>query len=250
MEPKEAKAIRKRLEVFEGINGRPLEKAMRHQSHLLFTWMDKLIRNNKILDEVEKIIGPNILCWGSNLFIKEPKTKDFISWHQDATYWGLEPLDKIVTAWVAISDVPVESGAMKFLPESHKWGQREHQDTYSEKNLLSRGQEIAVEVNEEDAVDVVLKAGEFSLHHVLLAHGSHKNISGNRRIGCAIRYIPTAVRQTISRNSAVLVRGKDDYDHFDLLDSPETDLSEKAISLHAHSTSEIHSTVHVDAAKD
>ena len=139
----------------------------------------------------------------------------------------------MVTAWVALSDAPVESGSMKFLPGSHRWDQIAHRDTFDEKNLLSRGQEIAVEVNEAEAVDVPLKAGQMSLHHVLLAHGSHPNTTDDRRIGLAIRYIPTYVRQLKTNDSATLVRGTDEHDHFDHEPEPDTDLDEAALAAHA-----------------
>lgn len=240
----EAAECRARLEAAEARQGGALRAAMRHQVHLLFTWADALIRNRSILDAVERIIGPDILCWTTNFFIKEPHTEDFVSWHQDATYWGLEPHDHIVTAWLALSDASVESGAMKFLPASHRQGQVAHQDTFDEHNLLTRGQEIALEVDESQAADVVLRAGEFSLHHVLLAHASHPNTSDDRRIGLAIRYIPTSVRQTKLRDSAVLVRGIDRHEHFDLLHGPATDLDEAALAAHADSTARLQAAVY------
>lgn len=233
MSAEEARRYVDALEAHEAAHGGPLQSNMRHQVHLLFTWANELVRHPKILDAVEEVIGPNILCWVTNFFIKEPKDGNFVSWHQDATYWGLEPADKIITAWVALSDAPLESGAMKFMPGSHKDGQIAHNDTYNEKNLLTRGQEIAVEVDEDDAADVVLKAGEFSLHHVLLAHGSHPNVSDNRRIGLAIRYIPTSVRQTKVRDAAMLVRGVDEFGHFDLMPDPVSDLDDAALAAHA-----------------
>ncbi|MEM7190646.1 MAG: phytanoyl-CoA dioxygenase family protein [Pseudomonadota bacterium] len=233
MSAEEARSYRDKLEAHEKENGGPLLSAMRHETHLLFTWCDELIRHPKILDAVEEVIGPNILCWVTNFFIKEPNTQDYVSWHQDATYWGLEPHDQIITAWLALSDAPVASGAMKFLAGSHSWGQADHADTFHENNLLTRGQEIAVEVDEEDATDIPLKAGEFSLHHVLLAHGSHPNTTDDRRIGLAIRYIPTTVRQTKVRDSAVLVRGVDEYGNFDLQPSPKADLDDDARAAHA-----------------
>lgn len=232
----QARAYRDRLEAHEAAQGGPLQAKWRHQTHLLFTWVDEIARNPAILDRVEDVIGPDILVWGAGFFIKEPRTPDFVSWHQDATYWGLEPHDRIVTAWVALSDVPVASGAMKFLAGSHKTGLAAHADTFHENNLLSRGQEIAVEVDEDEATDVALKAGEFSLHHVLLAHGSHPNATDDRRIGLAIRYIPTSVRQTKLRDVAVLVRGEDRHGHFDLLDPPAADLDAQALANHADST--------------
>lgn len=236
MSADEARRRRDRLEAHEAAHGGPLQHKWRQQPHLLFAWVDEIVRNPAILDRVEDLIGPDILVWGVSFFVKEPRTPDFVSWHQDATYWGLEPHDRIVTAWVAISDVPVESGAMKFLAGSHRKGQVAHADTFHENNLLSRGQEIAVEVDEAEATDVALRAGEFSLHHVLLAHGSHPNSTDDRRIGLAIRYIPTSVRQTKLRDAAVLVRGQDRFGHFDLLEPPKADLDADALAAHADST--------------
>lgn len=221
------------LEAHEAAHGGPLRSNMRHQVHVLFTWANELVRNARILDAVEQVIGPDILCWLTNFFIKEPGDGGFVSWHQDATYWGLEPHDRIITAWLALSDAPVESGAMKFLAGSHRGGQLAHSDTFHEKNLLSRGQEITASVDESRAADVALKAGEFSLHHVLLAHGSHPNVSDTRRIGLAIRYIPPSVRQTKIRDAAMLVRGVDTYGHFDLMPDPVSDFDAAARAVHA-----------------
>ena len=224
------------LEAHEKAHGGPLLSGKRHQVHLLFTWANELVRCPAILDAVEEIIGPDILCWVTNFFIKEPRDGNFVSWHQDATYWGLEPHESVLTAWLALTDAPLESGAMKFLPGSHREGQLGHHDTFHERNLLTRGQEIDVEVDESLAADVVLRAGEFSLHHVLLNHGSHPNLTDNRRIGLAIRYIPTTARQTKIRDAAMLVRGVDAYGHFDLLPAPVADLDEAARAAHADAT--------------
>jgi len=233
MSTAEAGAYRASLEAAEAINGGPLKGGMRTDVHLLYRWADELIRNDGILDAVEAVIGPNILCWITNFFIKEPRDGNFVSWHQDATYWGLEPHDHVLTAWVALTDVPVESGAMKFLAGSHREGLHDHADTFDQSNLLSRGQEIQVDVDEARATDIVLKAGEVSLHHVLMAHGSHPNTTDDRRIGLAIRYIPTTVRQTMVRDTAVLVRGVDEYGHFDLLSGPKVDMDAEALATHA-----------------
>ena len=147
---------------------------------------------------IEDVIGPDILCWSTTFFTKEAHSPSFVSWHQDATYWGLSTND-VITAWVAFADAPVESGAMKFWPGSHLKNQLEHRDTFASDNLLTRGQEIAVDVPDGQGVDVPLKAGEMSLHHVLLAHGSGPNTTADRRIGYAIRYIPPHVRQIKAR---------------------------------------------------
>ena len=227
----EARSYRDRLEANERRLGGPLSGSMRQKPHLLFTWANELARHPAILDAVEDVIGPDILCWGTTFFTKEARSSSFVSWHQDATYWGLST-DDVITAWVAFADAPVESGAMKFWPGSHLKKQIEHRDTFAADNLLTRGQEIAVEVPAGEGVDVALKAGEMSLHHVLLVHGSGPNTTADRRIGFAIRYIPPHVRQLKARDSAMLVRGRDPYGNFDLEPEPRADLDTDAIAAH------------------
>jgi ectoine hydroxylase-related dioxygenase (phytanoyl-CoA dioxygenase family) len=232
MAASQAAEYRARLEAHETRTGAPLQGNWRHKTHLLFTWADELVHHPKVLDAVEDVIGPNILCWTTNFFIKEARSPGFVSWHQDATYWGLEP-DDVVTAWIAFTKSDLESGCMKVIPGSHKRDQLAHVDTFHRDNLLSRGQEIAVEVDESKAVDVILQPGEFSLHHIKLVHGSMPNRSADRRIGYALRYIPTHVRQTKVRDSAMLVRGVDTYDHFDHEPRPRRDLDDAALAAHA-----------------
>ena len=228
----EAAGYRARLEGNEAALGGPLASNMRHKVHLLFTWAAELVRHPAVLDVVEDILGPDILCWNTNFFIKEAHDPGFVSWHQDATYWGLDP-DDVVTAWVALSDAPVESGAMKVIPGSHRWPQMAHRDTFHEHNLLSRGQELAVEVDEAEAVYMPLKAGEVSLHHVKLAHGSAPNTVDDRRIGLAIRYVPPHVRQKGVKDCATLVRGQDARHYYDPEPAPRADLDEAAVAAHA-----------------
>lgn len=232
MPGEEAAALRRRLEDFEAGAG-ILSGKLRHKSHLLFTWLNDLVRHPRILDAVEDIVGPNILCWGSSFFIKEARNPGFVSWHQDSTYWGLDPAD-VVTAWVALSDSKAANGAMRVIPGTHLMDQVPHRDTFRTENLLSRGQEIMVEVDESRAAMLELQAGEMSLHHVRLIHGSDPNPSDLRRIGFAIRYIPTSVRQVAgAHDSATLVRGVDTYGHFDAEERPDADMSPRAVAYHA-----------------
>ena len=228
----EADALRAKLESFEADAGL-LAGKLRHKSHLLFTWLNDLIRHPRILDAVEDVLGPNILCWGSSFFIKEPRNPAFVSWHQDSTYWGLDPAD-VMTAWVALSDSNAANGAMRVIPGSHMLEQVAHRDTFSPDNLLSRGQEVMVDVDERQAVMMPLRAGEMSLHHVRLIHGSDPNPWDLRRIGFAIRYIPTTVRQVAgSHDHATLVRGVDTYGHFEPEERPDADMSPNALAYHA-----------------
>jgi Phytanoyl-CoA dioxygenase (PhyH) len=231
----EATALRVRLEEHEA-GGGALSGPLRHKPHLLFTWLNDLVRHDAILDAVEDIIGPDILCWGTSFFIKNDHDPSYVSWHQDSTYWGLEPPD-IVTAWVALSDSVLANGAMRVIPRSHHMDQAPHRDTFAADNLLSRGQEIMVDVDERDAVALELRAGEMSLHHVRLIHGSDPNPSDTRRIGFAIRYIPTYVRQVAGgRDTASLVRGADRFHHFEPEQRPAFDLAPDAIAYHAAAT--------------
>jgi hypothetical protein len=176
----EADGLRRRLEAFEA-SGDGMQGAVRHKPHLLFTWLNELIRHPRILDAVEDVVGPDILCWGTSFFIKEKRNPGYVSWHQDSTYWGLEPPD-IITAWVAFTDSTAANGAMRVIPASHKLDQVPHRDTFAAANLLSRGQEIMVDVDEREAAMLELAAGEMSLHHVRLIHGSDPNPSDDRRI--------------------------------------------------------------------
>jgi len=213
--PAEAARIRAKLEAYEAEAGQLAgQPAMPQQPHFLFTWLADLVRHPNILDAVEDILGPDILCWRSGFFIKNSRDPGYVSWHQDSTYWGLEPPD-IVTAWVALSPSRAANGAMRVIPATHLMDQVAHRDTLASNNLLTRGQEIEVEVDESQAEMLELEPGEFSLHHVRLIHGSDPNPSDERRIGFAIRYLPTHVRQVaLPQDSATLVRGVDRYGHF------------------------------------
>jgi len=227
----ETATLRNQLEAHERDAGAPLSGHRRHKAHLLFPWLWDLIFHPVIVDAMEDLLGPNLLCWSSSFFIKEPHDPGFVSWHQDATYWGLSS-PEVATAWVALSPSTVAAGAMRVMPGSHR-EQVRHRDTFDENNLLTRGQEVMVEVDPARAVDLVLAPGEMSLHHVLIVHGSEPNRSADRRIGFAIRYIPTRVRQVAgAQDSAVLVRGVDTFGHFAPEQRPAYDLAPAAVAHH------------------
>jgi len=223
----EVGAVRGRYEANAGfIKGRNNQKP-----HLLFTWLDALVRDARVLNPVESLLGPDLLCWGSQFFAKPAGDAAYVSWHQDATYWGLSSPD-VVTAWVALTPSTRESGCMQVVPGTHR-AQVPHEDRFDDANLLSRGQEVAVKVDPATVVDVELQPGQMSLHHVLLFHGSEPNRSSWPRIGFAIRYVPTHVRQLSPiRDSALLVRGRDTFGHFDAEQPPEADLHPDAVARH------------------
>ncbi len=193
--------------------------------HLVLPGVHALVRDSRILDPVESLMGPDLLLWSAGFFIKEPRTTDFVGWHQDLRYWGLDDDSQEITAWIALGDVTRENGAMRFMPESHRHGMVEHRDTWLESNQLSRGQELAVDVDENQAVDVELRSGEMSLHHGSLYHSSPANGSGSRRIGLTLRFITPHMRQVVGDvDYATLVRGEDRFGHFRPEPEPAFDL--------------------------
>jgi hypothetical protein len=231
MSREDAEHSRAALEDYERRTGGPLRGNLRHKAHLLFPFLSEMVRNSAILDAIEDLYGPHLLCWTSNFFIKEARNPAFVSWHQDATYWGLSAPD-VVTAWVALTPSNMANGAMGVIPGSHRMQQLPHRDTFDKNNLLTRGQEIAVEVDESRAAYLELEPGEASLHHVLLVHGSPPNPANDRRIGFAIRYVPTSVCQLHGEDSATLVRGVDTFHHFEHEPIPEGEMQPEMVALH------------------
>lgn len=188
---------------------------------------DQLIRHPRLLAAASQILGPDLMVWSAGLFSKPSHSEKIVSWHQDLTYWGLDDAQEL-TIWVALSPSTVESGCMKFVPGSHKQRLVKHVDTFDENNLLTRGQEVAVTVDESCAVPVVLRAGQASLHHGHLIHASGPNQSNYRRVGAAIRYITPAMRQHSGDRSLVaLVAGEDRYQHFTIAEAPRAPLLEE-----------------------
>jgi len=192
---------------------------------------DTLIRNDNLIAAASSVLGPNLMVWSSGMFIKEAKSSKIVSWHQDLTYWGLNNSEE-TTCWVALSSANKESGCMKFIPGSHKEQIVPHSDTFDDNNLLSRGQEISVTVNEQEATYIELKPGQASMHHGHLFHASGPNKTDDRRIGCAIRYIKPSMKQLSGERSLVtLVSGIDDYGHFTKSEKPNGRLNEVDFEL-------------------
>jgi hypothetical protein len=220
----------------EKLNGRPPREWGKYliDTHLFLRWVYETAVHPRVLDAVESVLGPDILVWGSQWFPKFANDKSYVSWHQDAAYWGLTPLN-VTTAWIALVPSTQENGCMRVVPGTHR-GLLPQRETYAEANMLSRGQEIAVEVDESQAVDFVLHPGEFSLHHIGIVHGSGPNTTATPRIGLAVRYVsPDVVQQGRVRDMVLLARGRDDYGHFDIVAPPLHDLPFGKSAVHAES---------------
>lgn len=220
---KYAELQQRMLEVFNEIH--------RFKLHLLVGWLADIVCNKTVLDIVEELLGPNILCWSSDFFIKPAHDPGFVSLHQDTTYAGLTPHDGIVNVWLAFTPSTVSNGCLQVVPGSHQLGQIPHLNTVDENNMLFFGQTAQLEQAEtQRIVDIELQPGEASLHHMAIVHGSQPNPSDIPRVGYVLRYIRPDVVQCKAPDSATLVRGENTHNHFALEPLPEQDWSENAVA--------------------
>lgn len=221
----EAVGIRQQFDALEEREGREQTRIGLVDRHFEEPFIWTLATNHHILEVVESLLGPNLLLLATHFFCKYGQEEKFVAWHQDVTYWGLEP-PLALTAWFAVDDSDRENGCMRVLPGTQRSGIRAHGKAQVAGNLLSINQEVSVTAEEEaTAVNLELRAGEISLHDGALIHGSLPNRSNRRRCGLTLRYIPTHVRP-VALNShgkswnAVLVHGVDTYGHFGTCEPP------------------------------
>ena len=235
----EAAVFRERLECTErdfvaGGHERPLAYyLMGGGSHAVYPLASDLCRHRGLADAAESLLGPDLMAWGVSFFIKEPGDGRIVTWHQDLKYWGFGETSDQVTAWIALTPSTVENGCMRFVAGSHRRRLVPHSETGARNNMLSRGQEIAVEVDDDEATDIVLAPGQFSLHHGMLFHSSGPNRSNDRRIGIAIRYVNPNARQVDgSKEHALPVRGVDRQRNFIHFEAPRRAFGASELALH------------------
>ena len=183
------------------------------KGHLCFRRSYDLSFNERILDVVEDLIGPNILAFASRFWIKKGGDGNYVTWLQDSAYFGLDP-NELVTVWLALTEASPDTGCMRVIPGSHRGKTYSHVETFADDNLLARGQSIE-NIDGDDAQYMALKAGQFSCHHERIVHGSDPNVTDGDRVGLGIFYIPTHVKSTIGRRTGCLVRGVDKFSHWD-----------------------------------
>ena len=244
----EAKKIKEEIEYIEKKWPNELIGLGRNNVHYISPVFNKVCHNPKILDAVESIIGKDILVGGTTLFIKDPDKKGFVSWHQDAKYIGFEP-HNWVTAWLAITNTNEENGCMRMWSGSHKEKIKEHKDTFNENNLLTRGQTVQ-NIPLEDTTPNILKAGQLSLHHPMIVHGSGSNKSNTRRIGFVIQsYIGANVDQVIGKVYVQQARGKDNFKYHEHTKRPSELMSKEDINIRIKANNELSKIFYNDAKK-
>jgi non-heme Fe2+,alpha-ketoglutarate-dependent halogenase len=213
MQPSVASELRRRLESVESSFPQIIGPEKRNNAHYVLACLDEIVHHDEILDAVECLIGPDIILTNTVLFIKEPNSLHHVTYHQDATYMGLEPQDSL-TAWIALTESTPENGCVRMIRGSHLLDIQQHMDTFGEDNILTRGQQIE-NIDEEHGLDIELEPGQMSLHHARTIHGSRPNKSANRRIGIALQsFAHPSTRQVHGEDYALLVRGRDDYGNF------------------------------------
>ncbi|WP_299191925.1 phytanoyl-CoA dioxygenase family protein [uncultured Litoreibacter sp.] len=237
MDPAEAAEMRAELQQIErdwldADLPLPLNTYKRVNANIVMPLAHRIAMHPGVLDVVEGVLGPDILVFSAEFFIKEPRTTQIVSMHQDLTYWGLGAVDGLVTAWVALSPATPASGCMDFVRGSHKDAILPHEDTFDANNLLSRGQEVAVDVDEADKVNIEIHPGQMSLHHGLTIHGSGPNVSDDRRIAAVIRYMRPDIVPAEGRTEAMLARGSDTSGRATLLPAPQANFEPAALALY------------------
>jgi ectoine hydroxylase-related dioxygenase (phytanoyl-CoA dioxygenase family) len=196
--------------------------------HLSFPWAYQLVTHDALLNAVEVILGPDLLVDASLVFYKPPQDPSYVSWHQDSVYsgWHLTPS---ISAWIALTASKRANGCMRVVPGSHKQGLLDHDNVRDDPNLLNRrGERVKMEVEESNAVDVVLQPGEMSLHHSTIIHGSNPNTSDEPRIGFIVRFVTS--RATNRDRQVLRVRGDGDCSHLRSASPPEATDLQTAVS--------------------
>lgn len=203
--PAEIAALRAEFDALEAEVGREASQTGLHGRHMDLPFVWRMAANARVLAWIEAIMGPDIVMLSSQFFCKYPagEVGAYIAWHQDVTYWGLDPMEAH-SAWIAVDDADEENGCMQAIAGTHREGMAPHVTSRTPGNLLSIEQEIPDEyVDRARVVSLAMKAGQMSVHHGKLFHASAPNRSQRRRCGLAVRFVPPHVRQ-VAANS----RGK------------------------------------------
>jgi phytanoyl-CoA hydroxylase len=183
-------------------------EALHHHLLVHDPFVHRLTGDERLLDIAKQFIGPDIAVFGAHYIAKRPSSGQAVGWHQDGTYWPLEPME-VVTLWVAGTRSNVANGCMRVIPGTQK------------NRLMTPAEMIKVDqkdhvldlaihpdqIDESRAVDIELQAGDVSIHNPQIIHGSNANRSDRWRVGLTLRYIPTTTRVKSEGHECILLRG-------------------------------------------
>lgn len=245
MTSQQAAAVLNDLERAERQYPDDLHAQHRNNAHLAFPFLADVATNDRIVSCVQSLLGPDLSLWSTVLFIKEPGSSSYVSWHQDAYYMGLEP-DRFVTAWLALTPSTLESGCVSVIPGSHR-ARADHTDTFGPDNILTRGQEVDG-VDATAAIHLELAPGQMSLHHPWLTHGSQPNQSSRRRVGVAMQsYLAGDVRPVRGVHHVLPISGKPPHDDFVVTEGPVKECSPAGRSTRAAANAALADVLYHDA---
>lgn len=232
----DAAAYRQRLEDLEQLGGGRFTGIQRTKFYLRYRWAYELATTPVMLDAAEDLLGPDILLYHSTTWLKQAADQAYVTWHQDNIYIGIEPC-ALLTFWIALTPSKEKNGCIQVLPGTHHEGLHPlGTPDLSEKSMLPSGMQTAYDVSKVEPVSMPLEAGEASIHHAELIHGSLPNLVNQRRMGITFMYMPAHMGQRGERRtSAMLVRGEDRYGHFDPELPPASDDDPEAITRHEFS---------------
>ena len=226
--PAEAAACMRKIEAYEAATGEDVSRNIRARAVLAFKWLLDLARSPQVSGALQDVIGPDVILVFSGVWSKAPGGSKFVSWHQDGAY---NPFDRNngATAWLALTDSTPEKGCVKVIPGSHKGKVVAHDETYDPDNLLSRGQTVS-DVDESKAVDMIVHAGQFSIHHEMVVHGSGPNHGDSRRVGVSFSCVSAEAKPLSGPNTGVLIAGRNEPGHWVLNREPRFDLDPVALA--------------------
>ena len=228
--PEQAAALGAKVAEMEERVGGELQSRFRVKAHLPFPWLCEVVRNERLLDAVEDILGPDILCWGASFFAKKARDARFISWHNDTYFYPFEPQETL-SAWVSFNVANLESGCVQYIPGSHLEADPVHVFKPEPSNMASDGRTV-IGVDETKAVPAILSPGQVVFHHERVIHGSGPNNSDHPRIGFVIHYIPPRVRnKTADHDTAMICRGSDPSGSWRADPEPKCDLDPDCIAV-------------------
>jgi ectoine hydroxylase-related dioxygenase (phytanoyl-CoA dioxygenase family) len=221
-----------------------------NELHLFFQWAWDLSTHPRLVDCLEQLMGPNILLTSTRLFYKHGQTTSYVGWHQDGITQRLED-GRAPAIWLGLTAATVENGCLRVVPRSHHFGLVHHDsspdlpplpdaekrfDSWPQGELSGRIAQIPP--NYDAPFDLVMRAGEMSIHHPVILHGSNPNLSLEPRIGLSASYtVPE-----LYRNPRPVVRvrgdGSSDHNHF-RIDKPPDASFEEAVAAYCASDRQI-----------
>jgi hypothetical protein len=230
LSPAETRSYRGACDELEAqLGGKPRTVEVR-QMHLHFRWAWELATHPRVLDAVEDLLGPDLLVWATELFAKHPHDPTVsINWHRDRPYLGFAA-GLTATAWIALGDSTPANGCMRAVPRSMEPPSGGRAAACHWQLAASATPPRAGPAAERDPVDVVLRAGEMSLHDPDVLHGSGPNGSAEKRVGFVVRFVTPETRPVTGRPRVLLARGRDRHGYFEVVEPPGAAGPEQALA--------------------